>query len=375
MVSDKTIQDLINRNGNNLISITFPTHKVGEQSKQDPIRFKNLLNEVEARLKEKGKREPEIDKLLTEPRELLDKPIFWSHVDKGLAVYISEGFFEVYKLPYKVEQYVYVNDHFLITPLLPMTSMDGTFCTLTVSRQKVRLLRCTRDNVVDITPADAPKSVSDYLEVDPEKQLQFHTNARGQEALYFGHNASEEDKMVVVEQFLRELEKEVTHQMRDLNDPLVIIGLKDNTVMYKNINKYERVVGSFIDTNPDEMTDREVRNRGWKVIQKYFLKDMYNSLETFSEKNDEQVSNNLSEIVEATIMGKSETIFISQDEKKWGMYDPENHSVKYSAEPNGEDVELLNWLSIKARETGSKVYMLPKDQMPLHSTVAAEYRF
>ncbi|MEX0648810.1 MAG: hypothetical protein WEA56_12450 [Balneolaceae bacterium] len=374
MVSEKTISDLINRNGNNLITITLPTHKVGEQSKQDPIRFKNLLNEVEAHLKEQKIKETEIEKILEKPRELLDKPIFWSHVDKGLAVYISEDLFEVYKLPYEVDQYVYINSHFLITPLLPMTSMDGTFCVLTVSRQKVRLLRCTRNEVIDMTPADAPKSVEDYLEVDPEKELQFHTNARGQEALFFGHNANEEDKMVVVEQFLRELEKEITHQMRDLNDPLMMIGLKDNIVFYKKINNYERMIDSHIETNPDELSDKEIKDKGWGVVQKYFLKDMYHSLETFSE-NNEKVSNNLSEIVEATVMGKSQTIFISKDEKKWGLYDPEEHTVHYASHPNGENVELLNWLSIKARQTGSKVYILPKEEMPLHSTVAAEYRF
>lgn len=375
MVSEKTIQDLINKNGDILISITLPTHKAGEQSKQDPIRFKNLLNEVEVHLKKQGKREPEIEKILSEPRELLDKPIFWSHVDKGLAVYVSEDFFEVFKLPYEVDEDFYVNKHFMITPLLPMTSMDGTFCVLTVSRQNIRLLRCTRNNVVDVTPADIPKSVADWLEEDPEKELQFHAATPGQAAMYFGHHANEEDKMVVVEQFLREVEKEVTHQMRDINDPLVVIGLKENAGFYKKINNYERLIHSFVDTNPDELKDREVRDKGWEVIKNYFLKDMYNSLETFSEKGDGRVSNNLSEIVEATIMGKSQTIFISSGEKKWGVYDSDEHTVHYTNEPNGEDVELLNWLSIKAHQTGSKVYILPKEEMPLRSTVAAEYRF
>lgn len=376
MVSEKTINQLINKNGNNLISIILPTHKTGEQSKQDPIRLKNLLNQVTSTLKEKGLRETEIDQLLSEPRDLLNKPLFWSHADKGLAVYITENFCEVYKLPYEVEEHVYINDHFLITPLLPMTSMDGTFCVLALSRQNLRLLRCTRDDVTDITPADAPKAVSDYLEVEPEKQLQFHTNAAGQSAMFFGHNANEEDKMVIVEQFLREAEKEITSQLRNFNDPLVIIGLKDNIVLYKKVNNYARVVDSFVHANPDELSDKELLKKGWEVIQNYFLKDMFHSLETFSEKNNEQVSNNLSEIVEATVMGKSEIIFISSGEKKWGVYDADNHTVHYSNQPNkNNDVELLNWLSIKAHQTGSKVYMLPKDMMPRHSTVAAEYRF
>lgn len=374
MVSDKTIQNLINQKGSQFITITLPTHKKGEETKQDPIRFKNLLNHVESTLKEKGWKDAELAKLLEQPRSLLEKPMFWSHSEKGLAVYISDDLFEVYKLPYKVDESVYINDHFLITPILPMTSMDGSYCVLAVSRQNARLLRCNRENLEDITPKDAPQSVDDYLEIDPEKQLQFHTGAAGQSAVFFGHNSSEEDKMVVVEQYFRELEKELTPVLRKFKEPLVVVGLAENTTLYKKINDYEYLIES-VEYNPDPLSEKDLQEKGWKVIKDHFLKEMYQSLESFSEKQSDRVSNNLGEIAEATVMGKSRAIFISRGEKKWGIYDSENNTVHYSNQPNGHDIELLNWLSITAHKTGSKVYILPKEEMPMRSTVAAEYRF
>jgi hypothetical protein len=375
MVSEKKISELINRNGNELVTITMPTHKSGEESKQDPIRFKNLINEAAEKLRKRGKKETEIEALLNDAKDLLEKPLFWSHTDKGLAAYISDSGFEYFRLPYTVDTMVYVNDHFMITPLLPMMSLDGTFCVLAVSRQKARLLQCTRNEFEDITPQNVATSVDDYLEVDPQKQLQFHTGAKGQSAMFFGHNANEEDKMVVVEQYFRELEKGVTAVMRERNDPLVVVGLKDNVPFYSKINNYERLVDDAVFHNPDELTDADLSNKGWDVIKKHFLKEMYQSLEQFSEKGKDRVSNNLSEIAEATVMGRSQTIFISRDEKKWGVYDRDNQTVHYSSEPGNGDVELLNWLSITAHKTGSKVYLLPKEEMPMHSMVAAEYRF
>lgn len=375
MVSEKKIDELVSRNGNDLTTITMPTHEKGEESKQDPIRFKNLINETAERLKEKGKKEAEVEKYLKSAKELLEKPMFWSHSDKGLAVYISDSETEIFKLPYDIETQVYVNDHFLITPLLPMQSLDGTFCVLTASRQNAKLLKCTRNEVEDITPGGVSTSVEDYLEVDPEKQLQFHSGARGQKAVYFGHNANEEDKMIVVEQFFRELEKEITKVMRERNDPLIVIGLSDNLSLYNKIDNYSRTLEDAIHHNPDELSEMEIKEKGWKVIKKHFLKEMYDSLEKFSENGNEKVSNNLSEIVEATIMGRSQTVFISKNEKKWGIYDKENQTVHYSNKPSNGDVELLNWLSITAHKTGSKVYILPKDEMPMRSTVAAAYRF
>lgn len=375
MVSEKKIRELINSSGDTLVTITMPTHKSGEDSKQDPIRFKNLLNEAADKLKKKGIKENDVNRLLGEAKDLLDQPLFWSHADKSIAAYISEDGFEYFRLPYTLDSMVYVNDHFMITPLLPMMSMDGTFCVLAVSRQNARLLQCTRNEVEDITPQNVSTSVDDYLEVEPEKQLQFHSGAKGQSAMFFGHNANEEDKMVIVEQFMREFEKGVTPIMRERNDPMVLVGLKENISLYKKVNNYRRLVDDAVVHNPDELQDKELRERGWNVIKKHFLKDMYASLEQFSEKVKEKVSNNLSEIAESTVMGRAETIFISRDEKKWGVYDEGNHTVHYSSSPGSEDVELLNWLAITGYKNGSKVYTLPKEEMPMRSTVAAEYRF
>lgn len=375
MVSEKTISELINQDGELFVTIALPTHKKGEESKQDPIRFKNLLTRASEKITALNSKKINPDKFLKSAREMLDKPIFWSHLDRGLVVYISENFSKVFKLPYEIEEHAYVNDHFLITPLLPMTSLDGTFNILAVSRQKLRLLQCTRNEVSDITPDQISTSINDYLEVDPEKQLQFHSGSRGQKAVYFGHNANEEDKMVVVESFFREVEKEITSLLKETMNPLVLIGLAENLNLYKKINHYKRIVDNSITFNPDEQSDKQLLEKGWEVIKAHFLGDMYSSLENYSEPTNEKYSNNLGKIVEATVMGKSSTIFIAKGEQKWGFYDKDHHTVQYSNKPNDTDVELLNWLSITGFKTGSKVYILPKEEMPTHSTVAAEFRF
>lgn len=375
MVNQEIINELVNTNGDVLTTITMSTHKKGEESKQDPIRFKNLINRAEKNLRERGLKDSKIEAYLGEAKKLLDESMFWSHLEEGLAVYVSEEKTDIYKLPYKLDEQIYINEHFLVTPLLPMQSLDGTFAVLAVSRQESKLLKCTRNSVEDITPDNISVSVEDYLEVDPEKQLQFHSGSAGQKAMYFGHNANEEDKMIVVEQFFRELEKEITKELRKRNDPLVMIGLNDNISLYSKINDYSRTVDEPVLFNPDELSQAEVKDKGWDIIKKHFLKEMYSSIEKFSENGESKVSNNLSDIAQATFMGRTQTVFISKDEKKWGFYDVDNQTVQYSNIPNNGDVELLNWLSITAHKNGSKVYILPKEEMPMRSMVAAAFRF
>jgi len=375
MVSDKTVEEILEKNGNPLISITIPTHQMGEEIKQDPIRFKNLLADVNDELTDRGMKQADIDDMLKPAKDLLEKPMFWSHQEKGLVVYLANDYFNYFKLPYSVKEKSYINTHFLITPILPMVSLDGTFNVLAISRKNARLLRCTRNEATDITPDDVSTDIDDYLEVVQEKQLQFHTGADGNKAMYFGHGSGDEDNRGVIEAYFRQLEKAMTAELKRDNNPFVLVGLEDNLAFYKSINGYKRTVDQAIDTNPDDLKDHDLMEKGWEKIQGYFLKDMYNSLEQFSERKDSKVSNNLSEVIESTVMGKSKTIFITKGDDRWGHYDEDAHEVHLTDEPSNGDVDLLNWLAVKGLEMGSSVYILPREEMPMKSTVAAEFRF
>lgn len=348
---------------------------MGEDIKQDPIRFKNLLANVTDALSDRGMKQSDIDEILKPAKELLEKPMFWSHQDNGLVVYLAKGYFNYFQLPYGVEEKSYINTHFLITPILPMVSLDGTFNVLAISRKNARLLQCTRNESVDITPDEVSTDIDDYLEVVQEKQLQFHTGAERNKAMFFGHGSGDEGNRGVLEAYFRQLEKAITDTLKNNNHPLILIGLEDNLAFYKSINSYNRTVDQTVDTNPDDMKDHDLKDAGWEKIQNYFLKDMYNSLDQFSERTDNKVSNNLTEVIESTVMGKSKTIFITMGDDRWGHYDEDAHEVHLTDKPSNEDVDLLNWLAVKGLETGSNVYILPREEMPMKSTVAAEFRF
>ncbi len=376
MVTEKKIKQIIKNNDKQKVTLTLPTQKVGTERRQNPIRFKNLLTLATDKLKATGMKEEEASGFLEPAKKLLGQPLFWSNMEHGMAVYVSEGYFEVFKLPYEIDEMAYVNDHFRITPLLPVISISGTFCILAISRKNIRLLRCTRTSVNDITPEDIPVSVEEWADEKPEQQIQFHTgNVEGEGAIYFGHGAAEEDFKEIVEEYFRDIEKRITKTMKKINDPLILAGLKTNIAMYQKANKYSRVLGDAIDYNPDELSNDRLRDKGWNIIQNHFLNELYKSIETCRENENALISNDLSEIITSTVMGKSATIFITRDLIRWGTYDEENNKVFYHDTPKDDDIDLINWLSIKGLESGSKVYLLPPEEMPIQSEVAALFRF
>ncbi len=376
MITEKNIRQLIETNGDLKISITLPTHKVGSDRQQNPIRFKNLLSNASDELASSGLKEKEIEKLLKPATELLSQPFFWSEMEQGMAVYLTPDYFEVFKLPYELSEMVYIQDHFLVTPLLPMTSTDGTYCILAISLKKSRLLRCTRTTIADITPEDIPGGINEWLGEKPEAQLQFHTGTNeGENAMFFGHGASGEEEKELIEQYLRDVERAITPAVSRTNDPMILFGLEKNLGMYQKINHYSRIIDRPIDHNPDELSDEKLRDRGWEVIRDHFLNELFQALETYRDSAADRVSNDPSEIITSTVMGKTGAIFIAKDSVRWGTYDADNHKVLFRNQPKNSDVELMNWLSIKGFETGSDVYVLPKTDMPDQAEVAALFRF
>lgn len=375
MTSKNKIDELISKTKETNLTITLPTHKKGEEVQQDPIRYKNLLNEAEKKLQNQGLKDKEIDNMLSEPRKLIQDLEFWNHAEEGLALFLNEDAYELFYTPYNLRDQVYLNDHFLITPLLPMISLDGTYNILALSQKDLRLLNCSRNSFRDITPGDIFINIEDFIEETPQAQLQFHTGAANEDAMFFGHGGGGEDRKVVAQKYLRGVEESVTARLRKYGEPLILAGTEEIVSLYRSINHYKRTMEERIKRYTGEVQNRELQQAGWEIVQNYFLKEMYQSLEEFKDQSNERISNNLSQIVESTVMGKTDTLFIAKDEQSWGFYDGENHTVQYTGQSNGKQNELLNWTALKTIEKGGNVYVLPKEEMPHQATVAALFRF
>ena len=183
------------------VSLFMPAHRAGRETEQDPIRYKNLLREVENRLVEKGLRTPEVQSFLAPAQRLLQDASFWRHQSDGLAVFFTPETFHSYRLPVRFEELVVISNRFHLKPLLPLFTSDGHFYVLAISQNQVRLLEGTQHTVDEIEIEHMPTSVAEAFQHERfEKQLQFHTgtsNPSGsgkRAAVFHGHDISDEDK-------------------------------------------------------------------------------------------------------------------------------------------------------------------------------------
>ncbi|NGP87069.1 hypothetical protein [Fodinibius halophilus] len=375
MITREDILNLAEKEQDICISIYLPTHEMGEEVQQDPIRLKNLLSDAKEQLKEHKVKEQRIENILKEPRDLLDKPRFWQHNDKGLALFITEDDFEYYRVPHSFKERVLVNDHFLITPLVPMISLEGTFCILALSQKKVRLLRCTRAGVTEIELEDSPDNMEEFKKYEVYEKTITSAGSGGSSSMFhgWGDGSVETD---YVENYLKTIENEVTSILRQRNDPLVLAGIDEAVAIYRKVSHYSRTMDEAISGNPDPKSNEEIKDEGWQVIKSYFLKDMYDDIERFGDlSGSEKQSDNLTKIVEAAYYGKVESLFVPIGEHSWGWFDTERDVVHHSSEPKNGEHDLINMAAIKTLTQSGNVYALDKEDMPNGSSIAAIFRY
>ncbi len=376
MITRSTILELLERTESPALSVFLPTHRKGEEVQQDPIRFKNQLREAEQQLERMGLSSSETEEFLEPARDLLDKPLFWQHGERGLALFLTDNFFKTWKVPLDFKEQVYAGDRFLITPLLPMVTLEGTFCILALSQKNMRLLKATREAHEPLSLDDAPTSMEEFKQYDlEEKSLSPAPGGGGDKPMYHGWgDASVEDNYV--ENYLKQVENEVTSILRQRNDPLVLTGVNKAIALYRKVNHYHRLMEDAVPGNPDEKSEEELRKEGWEVIKSYFLKDMYNDLSRYNDlKGTGKQSDDLSKIVQSSHYGKVDTLFLGTGQQRWGRFEQEEETVHLSSGRNDGDYDLLNEAAIRTLTQGGDVYALDREDMPDGVSVAAIYRY
>lgn len=378
MVTKDDITSLIGKAEDPSISIYLPTHVTGEEVQQDPIRLKNLLSKAEKQLAEQYTlSQPDIDEMLKKAKDLLDDNDFWLHGDQGLAIFITGEMFETYRLPLDFKEQVLVDNHFLITPLLPMISLSGTYCVASLSKKQLRLLRCTRERVQEITLEEVPTSFEEFTQYnESERHLQHHSGRGEGRAVFHGQGSSKDNEDEEVINYLKIAENEITDKVRRRNDPLVIAGMTNAAATYKKFNHYHRTLDDSINVNPDALSDDKLNEKAWKIIKSHFLEEMYRDKERFADlTGSDKQSDNLSQVVEASYYGKVDSLFVPMGRQSWGKFDAENNTIHHSAEHQNGEYDLINMAAIKTLSQGGSVYALSKDAMPQGASIAAIFRY
>ena len=295
------------------LSLYQPTHRVHPDNEQDPIRFRNLVKELEQSLR-RDYSTRDMRPLLEPFQKLADNRAFWNCTLTGLAVLGAPGFFRSYRLQRAVPEVAIVADSFHLKPLLRILQSADGYQLLGLSREKIRVFEGNRDALdeVQLDPAVPPSP----RDVPGGEAKEFHvsawTSSAGSPAVHY----SEGDKSDIVEKdatrFFRAVDRAILEQYsRPTRLPLLLAALPENQSLFRQISHNPFLISEPINFYPDDLSNDALREQAWRVIEPHYLARLAGLIEMFgAAKARELGSDNLEEIAESAVAARVATLLV-----------------------------------------------------------------
>lgn len=364
------------------VSIFVPTYRVGKETQQNVLRTRKGVEEAEQRLSAMGVRASEARALLQPARDvMLDAP-FWSRQAEGLALFLAPGYQRWVRLPVSVPELSCAGERFHVRPLLPALWPDHPFYLLALSQSGVRLLRGSRHEVKRVELTNVPQSISEVTKlVEGQRERQFHVAERrggeGHGAVH-GHGGSKDTEEERVAEYVRQVAWGVGKTLSaDGAAPLIVAGVEYMRALYRDAAGFPPVHPEGIDGNPDRLSDRELHEKGWAIVESLAQAKLTQALEKHERAASRgSVPRTLEDLLMAGLQGRIETLFLlAGDAVNWGRFDPRTGDTEVHDERRHGDEDLLDRAAALTMLADGEVYTLPSERMPGRESVAAVLRY
>jgi len=354
------------------VSIFMPTHAVGPDGQQDVLRLKNLLAQAERGLVDQGVRAPEAKKLLEPARGLPAEHGFWEKRSLGLAVFITDGLWNHFRVPLPLDEAVVVNRRFQVKPLLPLVGVNDQYFVLALSQNRVRFLSGRQFGMQEIKVEGLPKDMAQALNHDSsERPTLAHTAARNQpgraSAVVYSLGGEREPAKDELAQYFRVIDAALREPLRDQRAPLILAGVQYLLPIYREVSSYAHIAPDEVAGNPDHLAEHELHERTWPLVQSYLEHARRDAVAKYQKlAGTGKTADDVRRIVLAAQQGQIEALFVDRSAHCWGTFDAATSHMTVRPTPASEpgDDDLLDYAAVQTLLHRGAVYAVPADQVP-----------
>ena len=363
------------------LSLYQPTHRHRPENQQDPIRFRNLVKELETSLRQKY---PAVEiRLLLEPFEALGNDHdFWSHTMDGLAVLGGPSLFRVFQLQRPVAELAVVADSFHTKPLQRFLQSVGRYQVLGLSLSNIQLFEGNRDALDEIDPAPGvPRTIAEALGdelTEPHQTVASYGGVgQGSTPMHHGHGGQKDEADNDAERFFRAIDRAVLeHHSRPSGLPLILAALPEHHHLFRRISHNPFLIAEGLTINPDVLPIEELRERAWQVVEPQYQARLAALADEFAvAKSNGLGSDDLAQVAQAAAAGRVATLLIESDRQIAGRLDGTTGQVEVADLSHPQVDDLLDDLGELVGKMGGRVLVIPAERMPGPTGLAATYRY
>lgn len=370
LISEKDFKHLAEFENELCISIFIPTKRGGKEvlEGENQLSLKSRWQEVKKKLEKTDTSPEQIAKLEGPVSKLINNKDFWRHQSDGLAIFVSEDFFQYFTVPVNFEPYTFISKEFYLKPLTPMFSGDDEFYILALQIDKVELYEGTkysigRIDVEDLTPERLEERVGYDYEEKNRKHQTLHN--MGGTSTQHGYDEANRDRKNEFLRFFRAVDKGLHKILKNEKVPLVVACQDYLFPIYQEASTYKFLYKESIPGNPSDYPNMfALHGAAVNLLEPYFEKDRDNKMTQFKELNPERTSVQVTDILPAVYEGKVDTLFLENREEIWGRYDEEMRKVVIEDQQHTQNTSLMNLAAKKTIQEGGSVYLVEEAFMP-----------
>jgi len=365
---------LLRQRSSPCVSIYLPTGRRFPESQQNALRYQHLVDEAEQKLRNSADAARSRE-LLSKFQGLLKDKTFWTHRADGLAVLGSSETFEVFDLQQPVPERAIVADSFHVKPLVRVTQTADQYHVLAIQEETVSLYHGHRDRLDPLEPEGVPLTARDALtDESPPAPNRAEENSRGNPPP--GMAAEVGDAKMELDRFYRLVDRAVLKQVsRDSGAPLVLAGLPELQMVFRSVSRNPHLLPEGISRGVPAQIDERFAMDAWKCVEPWYREKLNKIVNDFHvAKAQGMAAEELEDVAKAIGRDRVGTLLIEADRVIPGRFDANTGQLVIDESLAAADDVLDDFAEVVLRTDGTALVM-PRDQMPTTTGVAAIFRF
>jgi len=381
LVTRELIQELLSVDQVICLSLYMPTFRTHPEKLQNPIRFKNLVKQLEDSLL-KNYPNNSFHKILEPMQSLINDNDLWNHTLNGLAVFSSNGIFEVVGLHETVNEMALVASTFHTKPLRKSIQSIDRYQILAIDLHEYHLYEGDRHSIVEIElDSDVPKTVNEALgELLTEKNTMVQSlgGAGRGNTIHQGHGSRKEEAGKDAERFFRIIANVIEERYsKPMGRPLLLAALPEHHHLFHKVSKNPYLMKEGIHINPSSLSLEDLNNLAWKIMEPEYemkLDKIVNHYEM--AKAHGRGSDEIDDIAVAAVEGRIDTLLVEAERIiAVRISNIVSGNLHHADEDNPKIDDLLDDMSELVTKLGGEVIVLPTEKMPSESGLAGIFRY
>jgi hypothetical protein len=364
------------------ISLYQPTHRSFPAKQENPIRYKNLLRQMQASITEKYAAR-DVQSIVGKLEDLVHDDEFWLRRTEGLAILASMNRFEIFDLQRSVPELVMVADSFHVKPLLRIVQSADRYHVLALNRKDVKLYEGNRDALDQVELTRVPSTITAALGEELTEPYQgFHGvgpyhAARGNTGIHHGRGQKKDDVDLDMQRFFRIVDRGILeHYSRPTGLPLVLAGLPQNLSGFRAVTHNPHILDAAIELDADALSLEQLRAHAWQNVEPIYLRRLAELTDSYHLNRAHGLgAEDPAAIAEAAVMGRVGTLLIDAERLVPGKIDATTGKIERRALEDPEADDVLDDLAETVVRMKGEAIVVPTQRMPSTTGVAAIYRF